>query len=107
MEATFTFEAELFRWDARDDASWIFVTLPLEVGGMQDASKPTQPTRDSEPAGVSTMTKRVALFGGTGSNVSGPTGPMVVVFAGVFAALSGNPALVFAAVVLAGLLQIL
>ncbi len=47
-----------------------------------------------------------SLFGGTGSNVSGPTGPMVVVFAGVFAALSGNPALVFAAVVLAGLLQI-
>jgi SulP family sulfate permease len=32
---------------------------------------------------------------------------MVVVFAGVFAALSGNPALVFASVVLAGILQIL
>lgn len=48
-----------------------------------------------------------SLFGGTGSNVSGPTGPMVVVFAGVFASLSGNPALVFAAVVLAGLLQVL
>src|SRR5690606_38981496 len=32
-----------------------------------------------------------ALFGGTGAQVSGPTGPMVVVFAGVFAALSGNP----------------
>lgn len=48
-----------------------------------------------------------ALFGGTGSQVSGPTGPMVVVFAGVFASLSGNPALVFAAVVLAGILQIL
>lgn len=48
-----------------------------------------------------------ALFGGTGSQVSGPTGPMVVVFAGVFASLSGDPALVFAAVVLAGLLQIL
>ncbi|MEM1088792.1 MAG: SulP family inorganic anion transporter [Pseudomonadota bacterium] len=47
-----------------------------------------------------------SLFGGTGSNVSGPTGPMVVVFAGVFASLAGNPALVFAAVVLAGLLQI-
>jgi len=47
-----------------------------------------------------------SLFGGTGSNVSGPTGPMVVVFAGVFASLSGNPALVFTAVVLAGLLQI-
>lgn len=48
-----------------------------------------------------------ALFGGTGAQVSGPTGPMVVVFAGVFASLSGDPALVFAAVVLAGLLQIL
>lgn len=48
-----------------------------------------------------------SLFGGTGSNVSGPTGPMVVVFAGVFASLSGNLAVVFAAVVLAGLLQIL
>lgn len=47
-----------------------------------------------------------SLFGGTDSNVSGPTGPMVVVFAGVFASLSGNLALVFAAVVLAGLLQI-
>ena len=48
-----------------------------------------------------------ALFGGTGSQISGPTGPMIVVFAGVFASLSGDPALVFAAVVLAGLLQIL
>ncbi len=48
-----------------------------------------------------------ALFGGTGSQVSGPTGPMVVVFAGVYASLGGNPALVFAAVVLAGVLQIL
>ena len=32
---------------------------------------------------------------------------MVVVFAGIFATLSGNPALVFAAVVLAGVLQVL
>lgn len=48
-----------------------------------------------------------SLFGGTGSQITGPTGPMVVVFAGVFASLSGNPALVFAAVVLAGILQIL
>lgn len=47
-----------------------------------------------------------ALFGGTNTQVSGPTGPMVVVFAGVFGSLSGNPALVFAAVILAGLIQI-
>ena len=48
-----------------------------------------------------------ALLGGTNTQVSGPTGPMVVVFAGVFASLSGDPRLVFAAVVLAGVLQIL
>lgn len=48
-----------------------------------------------------------ALFGGTGANVSGPTGPMIVVFAGVFGSLSGDPALVFLAVILAGFLQIL
>jgi len=47
-----------------------------------------------------------ALFGGTGSQITGPTGPMVVVFAGVFATLNGDPTLVFATVVLAGLMQI-
>ena len=47
-----------------------------------------------------------ALFGGTGSQISGPTGPMIVVFAGVFASLSGDLSLIFATVVLAGVLQI-
>lgn len=48
-----------------------------------------------------------ALFGGTPSQISGPTGPMVVVLAGLFASLSGNVELIFTAVVLAGLFQIL
>ncbi|MDA9366659.1 SulP family inorganic anion transporter [Pseudomonadales bacterium] len=48
-----------------------------------------------------------SLFGGTSSQISGPTGPMVVVFAGVYATLNGSPELVFAVVVLAGLIQIL
>jgi SulP family sulfate permease len=48
-----------------------------------------------------------SLFGGTGSQVTGPTGPMVVVFAGVYAALDGNPSLVFTTVVLAGVIQVL
>lgn len=47
-----------------------------------------------------------SLFGGTGAQVTGPTGPMVVVFAGVYAALSDTPELIFAVVVLAGLIQI-
>lgn len=48
-----------------------------------------------------------ALFGGTATQISGPTGPMIVVFAGVFSSLSGNPTLVFSTVVLAGILMIL
>jgi SulP family sulfate permease len=47
-----------------------------------------------------------AIFGGTPAQVSGPTGPMTVVVAGIVAATTGNPAIVFAAVALAGLLQI-
>lgn len=31
MEATFAFSAELFEWDARDDASWVFAGLPVDV----------------------------------------------------------------------------
>ncbi|RDV25262.1 SulP family inorganic anion transporter [Alteromonas aestuariivivens] len=48
-----------------------------------------------------------ALFGGTPSQISGPTGPMVVVLAGLFASLSGDASLIFTAVMLAGLFQIL
>ena len=47
-----------------------------------------------------------AIFGGTKTQVSGPTGPMIVVFAGIFDSLDGDLSLIFAAVVLAGLLQI-
>lgn len=47
-----------------------------------------------------------ALFGGTPSQISGPTGPMVVVIAGLFASLSGQVELVLTAIMLAGLLQI-
>lgn len=47
-----------------------------------------------------------ALFGGTPTNVSGPTGPMVVVFAGLAATFADQPALIFTAVMLAGVFQI-
>jgi SulP family sulfate permease len=47
-----------------------------------------------------------ALFGGTASQISGPTGPMVVVVAGLAASLSGRPELIFTAIFLAGLIQI-
>jgi SulP family sulfate permease len=47
-----------------------------------------------------------SLFGGTNSQISGPTGPMIVVFAGVYGSLNGDVSLVFATVVLAGVVQI-
>jgi sulfate permease, SulP family len=47
-----------------------------------------------------------AIFGGTPSQISGPTGPMVVVVAGLVAGLSGRPELIFTAIMLAGLMQI-
>jgi len=48
-----------------------------------------------------------ALFGGTPSQVSGPTGPMTVVMAGVITQYAHNPALAFTVVMMGGLLQIL
>lgn len=47
-----------------------------------------------------------AWLGGTPSQVSGPTGPMTVVFASAVAAFPGDLSLVFTVVVLAGVLQI-
>ncbi len=47
-----------------------------------------------------------AWLGGTQTQITGPTGPMVVVLAGLVASLSGDLALVFTAIVLAGILQV-
>ncbi|MEX2366987.1 MAG: SulP family inorganic anion transporter [Pseudohongiellaceae bacterium] len=54
-----------------------------------------------------------ALFGGTEPQVSGPTGPMTVVVAGLFASLSthpdlsANPAYIFTAITMAGVFLII
>jgi len=48
-----------------------------------------------------------ALFGGTPSQVSGPTGPMTVVMVTVIADFAHNLALAFTVVMMAGILQIL
>lgn len=48
-----------------------------------------------------------ALFGGTPSQVSGPTGPLTVVMAGLIAQFGQEPSLAFTAVILGGGLQIL
>ena len=48
-----------------------------------------------------------AVFGGTRSQISGPTGPMAVVMAVIVAAHADNLATAFTIVILAGLIQIL
>ncbi len=48
-----------------------------------------------------------ALFGGTPSQVSGPTGPMTVVSASVFTQFAGEPAVAFTVVMMAGGFQVL
>ncbi len=48
-----------------------------------------------------------AMFGGTPAQVSGPTGPMTVVMAGLLTQFSHEPSLAFTAVILGGGLQIL
>ncbi len=48
-----------------------------------------------------------AVFGGTPAQVSGPTGPMTVIMAGIIAQFGQEPALIFTAVILGGGLQVL
>lgn len=48
-----------------------------------------------------------ALFGGTPAQVSGPTGPMTVVMAGIVTTFLGQPSLALMAVILGGVFQIL
>jgi len=48
-----------------------------------------------------------SLFGGTPSQISGPTGPMTIVAASVFTQFAAQPAVAFTVVMLAGAFQIL
>ncbi len=47
-----------------------------------------------------------SLFGGTPTQISGPTGPMTVIVAGLVGSMTGDARWIFAAVILAGLFQI-
>lgn len=48
-----------------------------------------------------------ALFGGTPAQISGPTGPMIIVLASVFTQFAGEPAVAFTVVMMAGGFQVL
>lgn len=73
MEATFAFSAELFEWDARDDASWVFVGLPVDVAEDIREMAPSKRGFGSVPVHVrcGTSAWRTSVFPdkGTGSFV--------------------------------------
>ena len=48
-----------------------------------------------------------AIFGGTASQISGPTGPMTVVVAGLAADLTGDPAWIFVMVAVISMISII
>lgn len=48
-----------------------------------------------------------SLFGGTASQISGPTGPMTIVSASIFTQFAAQPAIAFTVVMMAGAFQIL
>ena len=48
-----------------------------------------------------------SIFGGTPTQVSGPTGPLTVVIASVLATHSNDKTLIFASILMAGLFQII
>lgn len=48
-----------------------------------------------------------SLFGGTKTQISGPTGPMTVVLASILVSFPGNFPLIFFAIILAGIFQII
>lgn len=79
------------------------VALPLALGfGVASGLGPAAGLYGAIVLGIC-----AALFGGTKPQISGPTGPMTVVSATVVATYVGDPVLIFATFVLAGVFEIL
>lgn len=79
------------------------IALPLALAfGVASGLGPTAGMYGAIAVGL-----LAAMFGGTPSQVSGPTGPMTIVVAGLVASFSGNPAVVLGAIFLGGVFQIL
>lgn len=57
--------------------------------------------------GAITLGIFAALIGGTTGLISGPTGPATVAIAAMFAIYTGNPAIIFTTIFLAGIIQII
>ena len=89
--------------DARGGIAAAAVALPLAVAfGEVSGAGALAGLYGAICAGLMT-----SLFGGTPTQIAGPTGPIAITMAGIVAGMGGSPALAFAAVALAGVIQIL
>ena len=103
MRAAYTFDLKHLRGDIYGGLTAGVVAIPLALAfGVASGLGPMAGMYGAIIVGFF-----AAWLGGTPTNVSGPTGPMVVVLAGLFASLSGDVGLILTAVVLAGVFQII
>ena len=103
MRAAYTFDLKHLRGDIYGGLTAGVVAIPLALAfGVASGLGPMAGMYGAILVGFF-----AAWLGGTPTNVSGPTGPMVVVLAGLFASLSGDVGLILTAVVLAGVFQII
>lgn len=108
MQRIRRFRLSNLRGDLFGGLTAAIVALPLALAfGVASGAGPTAGLYGAVFTGFF-----AALFGGTPSQVSGPTGPMTVVMATVFTKLmaadpQNGPAMAFTAVMLCGLFQIL
>jgi len=92
-----------FRGDLSGGVTAAVVALPLALAfGMASGAGPIAGLYGAICVGL-----MASLFGGTPSQISGPTGPMTIIAASVFTQFADRPALAFTVVMMTGGFQIL
>lgn len=103
MQIVHGFRGDNVRGDIYGGITAAVVALPLALAfGVASGAGPIAGLYGAIAVGFF-----AAIFGGTPSQISGPTGPMTVVMAAIVTQYAGNPAMAFTVVMLGGLLQIL
>ena len=103
MQIVHGFRGDNIRGDIYGGITAAVVALPLALAfGVASGAGPVAGLYGAIAVGFF-----AAIFGGTPSQISGPTGPMTVVMAAIVTQYAGNPAMAFTVVMLGGLLQIL
>ncbi len=96
-------EFSSFRGDLSGGITAAIVALPLALAfGVASGAGPVAGLYGAICTGMF-----AALFGGTPTQISGPTAPMTIVMASVFTQFGDTPAVAFTVVIMSGLFQVL